>query len=63
MVGHTLTLTVMHGGSGRARTKPGERWDYRWSRYRDQLTLAPIKGKASPQPLLAKPWRRIGNAP
>jgi TRAP-type C4-dicarboxylate transport system substrate-binding protein len=63
VVGHTLTMTVVHGGRGRARNKPGERWDYRWSRYRDQLTLGPVNGGVSPQPLLAAPWRRIGNAP
>jgi hypothetical protein len=63
VVGHTLTLTVARGGSGHAKNTTGEQFGYRWSRYRDQLTLAPIKGKVSPTPLLAKPWRRIGNAP
>ena len=63
VVGNTITLTVSHGAGGRGSSRPGERFDFRWSRYRDQLTLAPVKGKSSPQPLLAKPWRRIGSAP
>ena len=41
--------------------KTGEIFTYRWSRYRDQLTLTPVAGKVSP-PLWAKPWRRIGDA-
>jgi TRAP-type C4-dicarboxylate transport system substrate-binding protein len=59
VVGSTMTLTVTGGGGNR----PGEQFDYRWSRYRDQLMLRPVEGKSSPVPLLAKPWRRIGNAP
>jgi TRAP-type C4-dicarboxylate transport system substrate-binding protein len=56
----TLTFT---GGSGPNPNKPGEQFEYRWSLYRDQLKLAPIEGKVSPRPLLAKPWRRVGDAP
>ena len=63
VVGNTVTLTISHGAGGRGSSKPGERFDFRWSRYRDQLTLSPVKGKSSPEPLLAKPWRRIGTRP
>jgi TRAP-type transport system periplasmic protein len=43
-----------------AAEKTGEIFTYRWSRYRDQLTLTPVAGKVSPP--WAKPWRRIGDA-
>src|SRR4051812_17203299 len=43
-----------------AAEKTGEMFTYRWSRYRDQLTLTPVAGKVSPP--WAKPWRRIGDA-
>ena len=40
--GDHVTVTMIDGGglapSG-AKAKPGERWVYRWSEYRDQLTL------------------------
>jgi hypothetical protein len=63
VVGDTVTLTFTRGAGTEARNRPGEVFDYRWSLYRDQLTLAPVEGKISPAPLRAKPWRRIGNAP
>jgi hypothetical protein len=63
VAGNTLTLTFTRSAGGEGRTRPGEVWDFRWSLYRDQLTLKPVAGKISPTPLLAKPWRRTGNAP
>ncbi len=51
VAGHTITLIVTRGGGGRRSNKPGERFDYRWSRYRDRLTLGPVEGKVSPEPL------------
>jgi TRAP-type transport system periplasmic protein len=63
VVGDTVTLTFTRGSGGENTNRPGEVFDFRWSLYRDQLTLAPIEGKVSPAPMLAKPWRRIGNAP
>lgn len=62
VVGDELTLTFTRSSAGHARTRPGEVWDFRWSLYRDQLTLEPVDGKISPTPTFAKPWRRIGNA-
>jgi TRAP-type C4-dicarboxylate transport system substrate-binding protein len=62
VVGDKLTLTFTRSTGGHARTRPGEVWDFRWSLYRDQLTLEPVDGKVSPTPTFAKPWRRIGNA-
>jgi hypothetical protein len=63
VAGDTLTLTFTRSTGGEARTRPGKVWDFRWSLYRDQLTLKRVAGKVSPTPTLAKPWRRVGNAP
>lgn len=38
---------------------PGELYRFRWSRYRDRLTLTPVKGAISPAPMRVKPWRRL----
>jgi TRAP-type C4-dicarboxylate transport system substrate-binding protein len=67
--GHTLTFRIEdaggrtpHGtGAGSWLPKPGEVWTYRWSLYRDRLTLRPAPGEISPEPLLAKPWRKVGS--
>jgi TRAP-type C4-dicarboxylate transport system substrate-binding protein len=65
--GRTLTFRVEHAG-GRAPhgtgteswlATPGEVWTYRWSLYRDTLTLAREPGAVSPEPYLAKPWRKL----
>jgi TRAP-type C4-dicarboxylate transport system substrate-binding protein len=45
-----------------AAEKTGEVFTFRWSRYRDRLTLEPVKGKVSPENFRVKPWRRIANA-
>ena len=63
VAGDTLTLTVTRTSGGENKNRPGEVLDFRWSLYRDQLTLAPVEGKVSPPPMLAKPWQRIGDAP
>ena len=61
--GHTVEWRVEDGG-GEAPTDaantPGEVYLYDWSRYRDQLELAPIEGEVSPEPFRVEPWRRLG---
>jgi TRAP-type C4-dicarboxylate transport system substrate-binding protein len=42
---------------------PGERYRFRWSRYRNRLTLAAVKGAISPEPMRVKPWRLIDREP
>lgn len=42
-----------------AASQPGERWEYRWSRYRGRLALHPIPGAVSPEPFRVKPWERV----
>jgi TRAP-type C4-dicarboxylate transport system substrate-binding protein len=61
--GSTITLTDTQSSGGPASNRPGEVFTYKWSLYRDQLTLRAVPGKVSPEPLRAKPWRRVGNAP
>jgi TRAP-type C4-dicarboxylate transport system substrate-binding protein len=53
VAGNTLTM----------RYPNGELFTFRWSLYRDQVTLAAAPGKTSPAPMLATPWRRTGDAP
>jgi TRAP-type transport system periplasmic protein len=63
--GDELTFEVTsYGGEAPngAAEKTGEVFTFRWSRYRDRLTLEPVKGKVSPENFRAKPWRRIGDA-
>ena len=62
VAGDKVTLTFTRGARGRRTNRPGEQFEFRWSLYRDQLTLEGIEGKVSPIPLRAKPWRRTGNA-
>ncbi len=60
--GDRLALSVTEGGgispSG-ALSQPGELYTYKWSLYRDRLTLRPVAGAISPPPTRAKPWRRV----
>ena len=60
--GHTVEWRVEDGGgeapTGAANT-PGEVYLYDWSRYRDQLELAPIEGEVSPEPFRVEPWRQL----
>ncbi|GGN51120.1 hypothetical protein GCM10011579_006570 [Streptomyces albiflavescens] len=61
-----LTLTVGGGGGtspNHAANQFGERFVFRWSAYRDLLTLSGVKGQVSPTPFWVKPWRRISNTP
>jgi TRAP-type C4-dicarboxylate transport system substrate-binding protein len=63
--GDELTFEVTsYGGEAPngAAEKTGEVFTFRWSRYRDRLTLEPVKGKVSPENFRVKPWRRIGDA-
>jgi TRAP-type C4-dicarboxylate transport system substrate-binding protein len=62
--GHTLTFTVTdYGGEAPngAAEKTGEVFTFRWSLFRDRLTLRPVGGKISPDNFRLKPWRRVGD--
>ena len=61
--GDRLILTIEDAGGkapNGALAAPGEVWTYRWSLYRDQLTLRAAPGEISPEPYRVKPWRRRG---
>jgi TRAP-type transport system periplasmic protein len=63
--GHTITWRVTDSGgeaTNGPRERTGEVMAFRWSRYRDQLTLTPAAGKISPGNFRVEPWRRIGDA-
>jgi TRAP-type C4-dicarboxylate transport system substrate-binding protein len=53
------------GGSSpnNAVNKPGERFVFGWSRYRDTLTLTGVPGEVSPPPFTAQPWRLSDETP
>jgi TRAP-type C4-dicarboxylate transport system substrate-binding protein len=60
--GDRLALSVTAGGGispNGAISQPGELYTYKWSLYRDELTLRPVAGAVSPPPTRAKPWRRV----
>lgn len=63
--GDLVEWTIEDGG-GRSVTEEnffnrrGEFFTYRWSRYRDRLTLTPVKGRISPEPFRVNPWRLEG---
>jgi TRAP-type C4-dicarboxylate transport system substrate-binding protein len=42
---------------------PGEFFTYRWSRYRDRLTLEPVRGAVSAEPYRVNPWRLLDDEP
>lgn len=58
---------IFEDGGGDAPTdaanRPGEEFAFRWSRYRDQLTLEPVEGAISPEPFRVKPWRLLDGEP
>jgi TRAP-type C4-dicarboxylate transport system substrate-binding protein len=63
--GRIFTFTVTeYGGDAPhgAAEKTGEVFAFRWSRYRDRVSFAPVKGAVSPENFMAKPWRRVGDA-
>jgi TRAP-type C4-dicarboxylate transport system substrate-binding protein len=64
--GDRMTWDVVDGGGHgpqNAVNKPGERIGYGWSRFRDTLRLASVRGEISPANFKPKPWRRIGDDP
>jgi TRAP-type C4-dicarboxylate transport system substrate-binding protein len=60
--GDTFTMLTTAGAGGVAKSKPGEQFTFRWSRFRDLMTLKPVRGADSPGIWRVVPWRRIGAA-
>jgi hypothetical protein len=62
--GHRMTWDVTDGGGSgpqNAVNRPGEHFDYTWSRFRDTLQVSPVRGKVSPINFRALAWRRVGD--
>jgi TRAP-type C4-dicarboxylate transport system substrate-binding protein len=58
--GDEVEWSFVDGGGiapNNAANKPGERFVFGWSRYRDTLTLSPVAGQISPPGFMARPWR------
>lgn len=61
--GDKFTMITTAGAGGVAKNKPGEQFTFRWSRFRDLMTLRPVPGADSPEVYRVVPWRRTGAAP
>jgi hypothetical protein len=65
--GDSFTWRILGGGYTKAPNlaynKPGELFRFRWSRYRDTLTLSPVPGSVSPANFRAKPWHLVSTTP
>jgi TRAP-type C4-dicarboxylate transport system substrate-binding protein len=64
--GNTFAWTFKNGGGeapNGAFNKPGEFFVFGWSRYRDTLTLTPVKGETSPSNFRVRTWRLVSSTP
>jgi TRAP-type C4-dicarboxylate transport system substrate-binding protein len=62
--GHRTIWDVTDGGGSgpqNATNRPGEHFDYTWSRFKDTLELSPVRGRVSAKNFLALAWRRVGD--
>ena len=63
--GDRIEWSVLDGGGispNNAANKPGERFVFEWSRYRDTLTLTAVPAEISPTPYMVEPWRLTDEA-
>jgi hypothetical protein len=61
--GNTVEWLFTDGGGeapNGAMNKPGERFVFGWSKFRDTLTLTAVPGQISPGNFNAEPWHRTG---
>jgi hypothetical protein len=68
VTGHTMRLIFAAGGGiapNNAASKPGEDYEFTWSRYRDTVTLGPAKAAASPLEVVLRrrPWHLVSKTP
>jgi hypothetical protein len=62
---NVMDWTVIDGGGARpaaTANQPNDRYRFRWSRYRDVLTLRGLQGRSGGY-FAAKPWRRVAATP
>jgi hypothetical protein len=63
--GNVMDWTVIDGGGaprGDTANQPKDSYRFRWSRYRDVLTLSGLHGRSAGY-FATKPWRRVAAAP
>jgi TRAP-type C4-dicarboxylate transport system substrate-binding protein len=60
--GKYMTWEVTDGWGPETANRPGELFIYTWSRFKESLRAGRF-GSESPEPFMAKPWRRIGDDP
>jgi TRAP-type C4-dicarboxylate transport system substrate-binding protein len=64
--GPRMIWDVTDGGGyspSNATNRPGEHFEYAWSRFKDTLHLTHVRDAISGENFLAKPWRQIGDDP
>jgi TRAP-type C4-dicarboxylate transport system substrate-binding protein len=63
----TMAWSILDGGYTKAPNlaynRAGESMRFRWSVYRDTLTLTPVEGEVSPPNFRARPWHRVSTKP
>lgn len=62
--GHRMVWDVTDGGGfgpQNANNRPGEHFEYSWSRFKDTLEVGPVRGAISPANFLALAWQRVGD--
>ena len=64
--GDRIAMDMSDGGGhgpNDAVNRPGEHFEFAWSRFRDTLQLAMVRGVPAPNTFVAAAWRRIGDDP
>jgi TRAP-type C4-dicarboxylate transport system substrate-binding protein len=67
--GKRMTWDFIDGGAPPAKAPnhgynhPGDFFEFKWSLYRNTLTLAPVAGATSPTPSFVNPWHRVTTTP
>jgi TRAP-type C4-dicarboxylate transport system substrate-binding protein len=63
---HTMRWIFTAGGGiapNGAAERPGEDFKFTWSRYRETLTLGPVRGASSPLNFRRRSWHRVSATP
>jgi hypothetical protein len=66
VAGHTMRWLVTAGGGiapNNTVNKPGEDFKFTWSRYRDTVSVGPVKGAISPSNFRGRSWHRLSAKP
>jgi TRAP-type C4-dicarboxylate transport system substrate-binding protein len=66
VTGHTTRWIFTNGGGispNGAFSQPGEDFKFTWSRFRDKVTLGPVRGAISALNFRLRPWHRVSATP